>query len=101
MDIAYLLFLQDFRNGIDNALTPFMEWISKFAVTYLYMVPVFIYWAVNKRKGLYTLVSIFSRVAPFYSIFTTFLPGAVISMILCLLFYPLTLAVSRIGGSHG
>jgi hypothetical protein len=28
MDIQYLLFLQDFRNSIDNALTPFMEWVS-------------------------------------------------------------------------
>ncbi len=26
MDISYLLFLQDFRNGIDNALTPLMDW---------------------------------------------------------------------------
>ncbi len=57
--------------------------------------------AVILTDGLYTLFSLFSRIAPFYSIFTTFLPGAVISMILCLLFYPLTLAVSRIGGSHG
>jgi len=31
MDIDYLLALQDFRNGIDNWLTPFMELISLFA----------------------------------------------------------------------
>ena len=40
MDIAYLLFLQDFRNGIDNALTPFMEWVSFFAVTYIVLLSV-------------------------------------------------------------
>ena len=39
MDIQYLLFLQDFRNSIDNALTPFMEGVSMFAVTYLDPVP--------------------------------------------------------------
>ena len=54
MDIDYLLLLQDFRNGIDNALTPFMEMISLFAVTYLVIVPALIYWCVDKRSGLYT-----------------------------------------------
>ena len=57
MDIDYLLFLQNFRNSIDNALTPFMEMISLFAVTYLVILPAFIYWCVNKRVGLYTLSS--------------------------------------------
>jgi len=33
MDIQYLLFLQNFRNCINDALTPFMEMISLFAVT--------------------------------------------------------------------
>jgi len=57
MDIQYLLWLQDFRNGIKDAWTPFMEFVSKFAVDYLILIPVFIYWFWNKRKGLYTLVS--------------------------------------------
>lgn len=57
MDIEYLLFLQNFRNNINDALTPFMEWISLFAVTYLIMIPVFVYWCVDKKKGLYTLTS--------------------------------------------
>ena len=57
MDIEYLLFLQNFRNSINDALTPFMEMISLFAVTYLIIVPAFIYWCVDKRKGLYTLAS--------------------------------------------
>ena len=49
MDIQYLLFLQDFRNSIDNALTPFMEWVSMFAVTYLILFPVYYYWNRNKK----------------------------------------------------
>ena len=58
MDISYLLFLQNFREGIlHNALTPFMEAISHFAVTYLILIPVFVYWVIDKKKGLYTLVS--------------------------------------------
>jgi membrane-associated phospholipid phosphatase len=57
MDIEYLLFLQNFRNGIDNALTPFMEMISLFAVTYLIIVPAFIYWCIDKKSGLYTLAT--------------------------------------------
>ncbi|MBO6231510.1 MAG: phosphatase PAP2 family protein [Ruminiclostridium sp.] len=57
MDIDYLLFLQNFRDTINDALTPFMEMISLFAVTYLIIVPAFIYWCVDKRKGLYTLAS--------------------------------------------
>ena len=56
-DIRYLLFLQDFRNSIDNALTPFLEEVSLFAVTYLIMIPVLFYWMLNKRNGLYTLAS--------------------------------------------
>ena len=57
MDIEYLLMLQRFRESINEALTPFMEQISLFAVTYLIMIPVFLYWVIDKRKGLYTLVS--------------------------------------------
>ena len=49
MDIQYLLFLQDFRNSIDNALTPFMEGVSMFAVTYLILFPVYYYWNRNKK----------------------------------------------------
>lgn len=57
MDIEYLLLLQRFRESINDALTPFLEGVSLFAVTYLIMIPVFVYWAVDKKKGLYTLVS--------------------------------------------
>lgn len=57
MDIQYLLWLQDFRNSINNAWTPFMEFVSMFAVTYLILFPVYIYWNRDKRDGLYVLVS--------------------------------------------
>ena len=57
MDIDYLLLLQRFRENTNNALTPFMEYLSLFAVTFLIMIPVFVYWVVDKKKGLYTLVS--------------------------------------------
>jgi len=57
MDIQYLLWLQNFRNSINDAWTPFMEWVSMFAVTYLILIPVFIYWNRDKRKGLFALVS--------------------------------------------
>lgn len=63
MDLDYLLLLQSFRNGIDNALTPFMETVSLFAVTYLVIVPAFLYWCVDKRSGLYTLASYNTAVA--------------------------------------
>ena len=63
MDIQYLLFLQNFRNSIDNALTPFMEMISLFAVTYLVIIPAMIYWCVDKESGLYTLASYYTTIA--------------------------------------
>jgi membrane-associated phospholipid phosphatase len=57
MDIDILLILQEFRNSIGDALTPFMEWLSLFAVTYLPVVPALIYWTSSKKKGLFPLAS--------------------------------------------
>ena len=57
MDIEYLLLLQNFRNAIDNALTPFMEMISLYAITSLCIVPAFVYWSVSKRMGLFTFTA--------------------------------------------
>ena len=51
--------------------------------------------------GLYTLYGIFAGTIPIYALITVFLPCTLISLILCLLFYPLTAYISRIGGSHG
>ena len=55
MDISYLLWLQDFRNATGNVLTPLMEEVSMFAITYLLLIPVFVYWCLDKKKGLYVL----------------------------------------------
>lgn len=57
MDMDYLLFLQRLRESVHDGPTPFMEWISLFAVTFLVMAPVFVYWSVDKKKGLYVLAS--------------------------------------------
>ena len=57
LDIQYLLFLQDFRNSINDAWTPFMEFVSTFATRYLILAVLFIYWAVDKRSGLYAIAS--------------------------------------------
>lgn len=57
MDIQYLLWLQDLRIAANDALTPFMEWVSMFAVDYLILFAVFYYWYCDKKKGLYTLVA--------------------------------------------
>ncbi|MBR5756717.1 MAG: phosphatase PAP2 family protein, partial [Firmicutes bacterium] len=58
MDIEFLLVLQNFRFGINDALTPFMEWASHFVMAYLLVVPVFIYWCLDKKKGLFILISL-------------------------------------------
>jgi len=54
-DIQYLLFLQEFRNSIDDAWTPFMESVSTFATRYLILGVLFIYWALDKKRGLYAI----------------------------------------------
>ncbi len=59
MDIEYLLLLQRFREYINDFLTPFMEGISLFAVTYLTLVPAIVYWVYDKKKGLYPLASLY------------------------------------------
>ena len=57
MDIEYLLLLQRFRESTHDLLTPILVQISRFSVTYLILLPVFVYWALDKKKGLYTLVA--------------------------------------------
>lgn len=63
MDIDYLLLLQNLREATNNVLTPFMEMISLFAVTYLIIVPAFVYWCIDKRSGLYTIASYHASVS--------------------------------------
>ena len=57
MDIDYLLVLQRFRERINDVLTPFMELVSIFAISFLILIPAFIYWCKDKRVGLYVLSS--------------------------------------------
>lgn len=57
LDIRYLLFLQDFRSSINDAWTPLMEFASTFATRYLILFVLFIYWALDKRKGLYAIAA--------------------------------------------
>ena len=57
MDIDYLLVLQRFRERINDVLTPFMELVSIFAISFLVLIPAFIYWCKDKRVGLYVLSS--------------------------------------------
>ncbi|MBR1603819.1 MAG: phosphatase PAP2 family protein [Synergistaceae bacterium] len=57
MDIEYLLFLQDFRNSIQDAWTPFLEWFSMFSTNYILLFPAFIYWCIDKRKGLFVFAA--------------------------------------------
>ena len=63
MDLEYLLFLQNFRNSINDALTPFMQFVTVFAVNYLIFFAVYYYWRVNKRDGLFVLVSYYICIA--------------------------------------
>ena len=51
--------------------------------------------------GVYTIYGIFSGTIPPYVFFTVFLPEALIALVLCLVIYPITAHISRIGGFHG
>lgn len=57
MDIEYLLWLQNFREATGNVLTPFLQLISDTAYTWLVLVPVIVYWCINKHDGLFLLFS--------------------------------------------
>ncbi|MBQ6774923.1 MAG: phosphatase PAP2 family protein [Synergistaceae bacterium] len=57
MDITYLLWLQDLRNGMNDAWTPFMEWISYFGIRNIILLPVFVYWCLDKHKGEFILAA--------------------------------------------
>ena len=58
MDMTYLLWVQELRNSIDAVMgnvlvSRFMEEFSYFAITWLVFVPVFVYWCLNKKNGLF------------------------------------------------
>ncbi|MBR4456255.1 MAG: phosphatase PAP2 family protein [Solobacterium sp.] len=56
-DIRYLLFLQEFRMKINDAWTPFMEFVSTFATRYLILFTLFLYWVIDKKQGVYVISS--------------------------------------------
>lgn len=52
MDITYLLLLQDFREGVGGFLAPFMDWVTKFALSFLPLAfLLMIYWVFDRRAG--------------------------------------------------
>ena len=57
MDIQYLLWLQEWRNATNNALTPFFEQLSLFGVRDILLLPAFVYWCVDKRSGMFIFFS--------------------------------------------
>ncbi len=57
MDIQYLLWLQEWRNATNNALTPFFEQLSYFGTRDILLLVAFVYWCLNKRSGLFILFS--------------------------------------------
>jgi len=58
MDIEILLWLQDFRIATGDILTPFVNWLSHAAITWLLFVPFFVYWCINKKAGLFMIMSV-------------------------------------------
>ena len=57
MDIEILLWLQNFREASENVFTPFMLLMSDIKVFML--LPVFAYWCISKRGGLFLMLSLF------------------------------------------
>ena len=58
MDIEILLWLQDFRLATDDILTPFVNWLSHAAITWLLFVPFVVYWCISKKAGLFMIISV-------------------------------------------
>ncbi|MBQ9389864.1 MAG: phosphatase PAP2 family protein [Synergistaceae bacterium] len=58
MDITYLLWLQDLRNSMQDAWTPFFEWLSTFGTRGILFLPAVLYWCIDKKKGLFVFYSL-------------------------------------------
>ena len=62
MDIEYLLWLQNLRESSGNFFTPFMQWVSSYDVgglmAIVLLTPVFVYWCISKRAGLFLMLSL-------------------------------------------
>lgn len=42
---------------MNDAWTPFLEWLSHFAVSGLILLPALIYWCIDKKKGFFILTA--------------------------------------------
>ena len=52
MDIEYLLFLQNFREATGNVLSPLMNWVTKFSVSFWPIAVILvIYWVFDRKGG--------------------------------------------------
>lgn len=59
MDIEYLLFLQNIRNSLGGVFDDFFSFITNIAVDYyIIMIPLIIYWVVDKKKGLFIYLTL-------------------------------------------
>ena len=58
MDIEILLWLQNFRESTGDILTPFVNWLSHAAITWLLFVPFVVYWCISKKAGLFMIMSV-------------------------------------------
>lgn len=63
MDIDILLWLQNFREASGNIFTPFMQLMSD--ITVFMLLPVFVYWCISKRAGLFLMLSLFMNFLAF------------------------------------
>ena len=63
MDIEFLLWLQNFREASGNIFTPFMQLMSD--ITVFMLLPVFVYWCISKRAGLFLMLTLFMNCLAF------------------------------------
>ncbi len=62
MDINYLLMLQNFREATGGALDTIMEYITKLGETStLLLILGLFYWAIDKKKGIYLMFTLFTN----------------------------------------
>ena len=58
MEIEILLWLQNFREATGSILTPAVNLLSHAAITWLLFVPFVVYWCINKKSGLFLIMSV-------------------------------------------
>lgn len=53
MDIQYLIFLQNVRNHLPTFVGKFMMFVSDAAIFLEFLIPMFLYWCISKRKAIF------------------------------------------------